>query len=59
MLLAPLVFNKNHVKIMLVFKDYSSFSEIMLSQINCKSSKLDACFYLVAKAKHVIVSIVD
>ena len=56
MLLVLLVFNQNYVRIMLVFKDYASFSEIMLSQINSNSSKLNACFYIVTKAKHVVVS---
>ena len=46
MLLALLVFNQNYAKIMLVFQNYASFSEIMLSQINFKSSKLNTCFFM-------------
>ena len=44
MLLALLVFNQSYAKIMFVFPNYASFSEIVLSQINFRSSKLNACF---------------
>ena len=48
LLLLLVVFNQNYAKIMLVFQNYASFPEIMLSQC--------LFFYIVKEAKHVIVS---